>query len=59
VLGDLFMVDVGNGNGKSVSGAKGFLDYTFADGSKARVFLLLSLEGNHWKILSESYQFRY
>lgn len=58
VIGDLFMVDVGNGNGKSVSGAKGFLDYSFADGSKARVFFLLSLEGNHWKILSESYQFR-
>ncbi len=58
VIGDLFMVDVGNGNGNSVSGAKGYLDYTFVNGSKARVFFLLSLEENHWKILSETYQFR-
>lgn len=58
VIGDLFMVDVGNGNGNSVSGAKGYLDYTFVNGSKARVFFLLSLEGSHWKILSETYQFR-
>ena len=43
--------------GKSVSGAKGYLDYTFATGSKAQVFFLLSLEGSHWKILSETYQF--
>ena len=56
VIGDLFMVDVGNGN--SVSGAKGYLDYTFVNGSKARVFFLLSLEGSHWKILSETFQFR-
>ncbi len=52
VIGDLFMVDVGNG--RSVSGAKGYLDYTFADGSTTRVFFLLSLEGSHWKILSET-----
>ncbi len=55
-IGTLFMVDVGNGN--SSSGAKGYLDYTFADGSKARMFFLLSLEGSHWKILSETYQLR-
>ena len=58
VIGDLFMVDVGDGNGNSVSGAKGYLDYTFVNGSKTRVFFLLSLEGSHWKILSETYQFR-
>ncbi len=55
-LGSLFMVDVGNGN--SSSGAKGYLDYTFADGSTTRVFFLLTLEGSHWKILSETYQLR-
>ena len=26
--------------------------YSYADGSQARVFSLLSLEGSHWKILS-------
>jgi hypothetical protein len=54
--GDLFLVDVGNGN--SSSGAKGYLDYTFANGSTTRVFFLLTLEGSHWKILSETYQLR-
>ena len=55
-IGDVFLVDVGNDNGTSVSGAKGYLDYTFADGSTTRVFFLLTLENNHWKILSETYQ---
>jgi len=53
VIGTLFNVDVGNGN--SSSGAKGYLDYTFADGSTTRVSFLLILEGSHWKILSETY----
>ena len=56
VIGTLFNVDVGNGN--SSSGAKGYLDYTFADGSTMRVSFLLTLEDSHWKILSETYQFR-
>lgn len=55
-IGTLFLVDVGNGSASS--GAKGFLDYTFADGSQVRVVFLLSLEDNQWKILSESYLFR-
>ena len=49
-LGNVFMTDVGNGS--SSSGAKGYIDYSYADGSQARVFFLLSLEGSHWKILS-------
>lgn len=53
-IGTLFMVDVGNGS--TNSGAKGSLDYTFADGSTTRVFFLLTLENTHWKILSETYQ---
>lgn len=51
-IGTLFLVDVGNG---SNSGAKGYLDYTFADGSTTRVSFLLTLEDNHWRILSETY----
>lgn len=53
-VGTLFLVDVGNGS--TNSGAKGYLDYAFADGSTTRVFFLLTLENNHWKILSETYQ---
>jgi hypothetical protein len=53
-ISTLFLVDVGDGS--TNSGAKGSLDYTFADGSTTRVFFLLTLENNHWKILSENYQ---
>ncbi len=53
-ISTLFLVDVGNGS--TTSGAKGSLDYTFADGSTTRVFFLLTLENSHWKILSETYQ---
>ncbi len=53
-ISTLFLVDVGNGS--TTSGAKGSLDYTFADGSTTRVFFLLTLEQGHWKILSETYQ---
>jgi len=53
-IGTLFLVDVGNGS--TNSGAKGSLDYTFADGSTTRMFFLLTLENGHRKILSETYQ---
>jgi hypothetical protein len=53
-IGTLFLVDVGNGD--SSKGAKGYLDYSFANGSTTRVSFLLTLEDNHWKILSEIYQ---
>ncbi len=52
-IGTLFLVDVGNGS--TTSGAKGSLDYTFADGSTSECFLL-TLENGHRKILSETYQ---
>ncbi len=52
-IGTLFNVDVGNRD--SSKGAKGFLDYTFADGSTVRVSFLLIFEDNHWNILSEYY----
>ncbi len=55
-IGTVFLVDVGNGD--SSKGAKGYLDYTFGDGSTTRVFFLLAFEDNHWKILSETYQVR-
>ena len=52
-IGTLFNVDVGNGD--SSNGAKGFLDYNFANGSTVRVSFLLIFEDSHWKILSEYY----
>jgi hypothetical protein len=52
-IGTLFNTDVGNGDASK--GAKGFLDYTFVNGSTVRVSFLLIFEDSHWKILSEYY----
>ena len=50
-VGIVIMTDVGTGSSRS--GAKSYIDYSYADGSHRRVFFLLILEGSHWKILNE------
>ncbi len=52
-VGSVIMTDVGYGTGSPRSGAKSWIDYSYADGSRERVSFLLILEGSHWKILSE------